>query len=102
MRQLGYSGPYIGMKCDSDLDIPGYVEYKGATFYCDYANWLVANGVVVMTGFNVTEWDNAAKQTVQGWFPDRDVIVVETLQLWKEGGGVHCVTNDQPDPSITL
>lgn len=84
------------------LDIPGYVTYKGATFYCDYANWYVANDVVVMTGFNVTEWDNAAKQTVQGWFPSRDVIVVETLQLWKDGGGVHCVTNDQPDPSVTL
>lgn len=84
------------------LDIPGYVTYKKVTFYCDYVNWLVANGVVVMTGFGVPEWDNAAKQTVEGYFPDRDVIVVETLQLWKDGGGVHCVTNDQPDPSLTL
>lgn len=84
------------------IDIPGYVTYKNEDMYCDYVNWLVANGVVVMTGFNVTEWDNAAKQTVEGYFPGRDVIVVETLQLWKDGGGVHCVTNDQPDPSITL
>jgi len=35
-------------------------------------------------------------QTIEGFFPGRDVVVVETLELWYRGGGVHCVTNDQP------
>ena len=78
------------------LDIPGYVSYRGARMPAIYVNWLVANDVVVMTGFGETDWDNAAKETVESYFPGRDVVVIETLDLWYSGGGVHCVTNDQP------
>lgn len=78
------------------LDIPGFVSYRGAKMPAIYVNWLVANGVVVMTGFGEPEWDNAAKAVVETYFPGRDVVVIETLDLWYSGGGVHCVTNDQP------
>lgn len=78
------------------IDIPGYVQYYGNSLPAIYVNWLVANNVVVMTGFGVPVWDNAAKATVEGFFPGRDVHIVETLALWDWGGGVHCVTNDQP------
>ena len=78
------------------LDVPGYVNYHNADMPAIYMNWLVANGVVIMTGFGVPAWDSAAKSTVEGFFPGRDVHVVETLELWYWGGGVHCVTNDQP------
>jgi len=78
------------------MDIPGYVTYRGIKMPAIYVNWLVANGVVVMTGFGEPEWDNAAKATVESYFPGRDVMVIETLDLWYSGGGVHCVTNDQP------
>lgn len=78
------------------LDIPGYVSYRGIEMPAIYVNWLVANGVVVMTGFGALEWDNAAKSVVEGYFPGREVVVIETLDLWYSGGGVHCVTNDQP------
>lgn len=78
------------------LDIPGYFAYKGNDWACNYINWLVVNGAVVMTIFGETEWDNAAMQTVGGWFPGRDVVGVESPALWNDGGGVHCITNDQP------
>ncbi len=78
------------------IDVPGYVSYYGNQLPAIYVNWLVANGVVVMTGFGQPAWDNAAQATVEGFFPGRDVILVETLDLWDAGGGVHCVTNDQP------
>ncbi len=78
------------------MDIPGYVSYRGARMPAIYVNWLVANGVVVMTGFGEPDWDNAAKATVETYFPGREVVVIETLDLWYSGGGVHCVTNDQP------
>ena len=78
------------------LDVPGDVMYSGSSMSANYLNWLVANGVVVMCGFGVPAWDNAAKATVEGYFPGRDVVVVETLEIWRWGGGVHCVTNDQP------
>jgi len=78
------------------LDIPGYIDYLGVPMYANYVNWLVANGVVVVPGFDVPEWDNAAKTAIEGFFPGRDVYVVDTRELWYNGGAVHCVTNDQP------
>lgn len=78
------------------MDIPGYVTYRGIKMPANYVNWLVANGVVVMTGFGEPEWDNIAKAAVESFFPGREVVVIEALDLWYSGGGVHCVTNDQP------
>ncbi len=78
------------------LDVPGYVTYHSTQMPAIYMNWLVADGVVVMCGFGVPAWDNAAKDAVETYFTGRDVFVVETLELWYWGGGVHCVTNDQP------
>jgi len=63
-------------------------------------NWLVGNGVVIATGFGIPEWDNAAKKTIEGYFPDRDVHMITAPTIWYYGGGIHCVTNDQPALSI--
>ena len=82
------------------VDIPGYVQYQDTSISANYMNWLVANGVVVMMEFGNPEWDQAAKQTVEGFFPGRDVVAVETLDIWLDGGGIHCVTNDQPSVDL--
>ncbi|MDP7111920.1 MAG: agmatine deiminase family protein [Myxococcota bacterium] len=37
-----------------------------------------------------------AAATIEGFFPGRDVHMIDTRELWYSGGGVHCVTNDQP------
>ncbi len=79
------------------MDVPGEVWYAGTWMSANYVNWLVANGVVVIPGFAVTQWDDAARQAVQGYFPGRDVHVVDTREVWYWGGSVHCVTNDQPN-----
>ncbi|GJM17917.1 MAG: agmatine deiminase [Phycisphaeraceae bacterium] len=78
------------------IDIPGKVSYQGSQMSANYVNWLVINGAVIVTGFNKPAWDNAAASTIQGFFPGRDVLVVDCREIWYWGGGVHCVTNDQP------
>jgi len=83
------------------IDMPGYVDYMGSSMPAIYVNWLVTDGAVVATGFGVPAWDNAAKNRIEDFFPAREVHVVETLELWYWGGGVHCVTNDQPLPEAT-
>jgi len=65
-----------------------------------YMNWLVGNGFVAMMEFGVSEWDNAAKARIEELFPGREVHLVKTLELWYNGGGIHCVTNDKPLASI--
>ncbi|MFH1464419.1 MAG: agmatine deiminase family protein [Pseudomonadota bacterium] len=78
------------------MDIPGAVTFRDATMAVEYANWLVTDQLVLLTGFGEPTWDAAAEATVAGYFPGREVRSVEALQLWYDGGGVHCVTNDQP------
>ena len=42
------------------------------------------------------EADAQAQAQLEAWFPDRDVVIIEMLDSWVAGGGVHCHTNDQP------
>lgn len=72
------------------------VVHRGMTFRTNYMNWLVGNGFVITTGFGHTEADEAARQRLETYFPGRDVYVIEMLDSWAAGGGVHCHTNDQP------
>jgi agmatine deiminase len=74
----------------------GQVKYRDKVFDTNYLNWLVGNGFVITVGFGDEKTDAAAKQRIEGYFPGRDVFVVEMLDSWYDGGGVHCHTNDQP------
>ncbi|MDJ0777977.1 MAG: agmatine deiminase family protein [Gammaproteobacteria bacterium] len=77
--------------------ILGTVSYRDATFDTNYLNWLVGNDFVITVGFGHAEADAAAQQRIEGYFPGRKVYVVEMLESWYHGGGVHCHTNDQPE-----
>ena len=76
--------------------ILGQVRYRDQVFDTNYLNWLVGNGFVITVGFGDEVTDAAAKQRIEGYFPGRDVYVIEMLASWYDGGGVHCHTNDQP------
>ena len=78
--------------------ILGQVAYRDKVFNAKYLNWLVGNGFVIAGGFGDEALDAAAKQRIEGYFPGRDVYVIEILESWYDGGGVHCHTNDQPAP----
>ena len=51
---------------------------------------------MILVGFDNPATDDAAKAKLEEWFPGRDVYVIEMLESWIAGGGVHCHTNDQP------
>ena len=74
------------------------VEHRGRSFDTNYMNWLVGNGFVIATGFGHDRADAAAGARLETYFPGRDVHVIEMLESWAAGGGVHCHTNDQPAP----
>ena len=62
----------------------------------DYMNWLVGNGYVAAMTFGNAEADAEAVATLEEWFPGRDIHMLDAATLWASGGGIHCVTNDQP------
>ena len=62
----------------------------------DYMNWLVGNGFVAVMAFGDLESDAGAQTALESLFPGRDVHLIDANSLWDAGGGIHCVTNDQP------
>ena len=63
-----------------------------------------ARHILIEVGENASQDDVAAAQAalaaarkrIEGYFPGRDVHVIEMLASWYDGGGVHCHSNDQP------
>lgn len=43
---------------------------------------------MITVGFGDERTDAAAKQRIEGYFPGRDVFVVEMIESWYDGGGV--------------
>ncbi len=64
----------------------------------DYMNWLVGNGFVAGMAFGGPneEADANAEALLASIFPDRQIHMITANALWADGGGLHCITNDQP------
>ncbi len=58
-------------------------------------NWLVGNGFVVAMGKGNAN-DNPLKAELEELWPNRDIHVIDGSNIVGLGGGIHCVTNDQP------
>ncbi len=69
----------------------------GRRITLSYANFYIANGGVVMPGFEVAADDRAFK-ILRDVFPDRRVIQVAASDIVVGGGGIHCITQQQPAP----
>ena len=60
-----------------------------------YLNFYVGNEVVLVPHFNDPN-DEIAKSILQSIYPNRAVVGIPTVELGIDGGGVHCVTQQQP------
>lgn len=71
-------------------------EGQGDWGYCrSYVNFYIANGGVVMPKFGIPE-DAAALEAVQAALPGRKVVQVDVSTISQGGGGIHCITQQQP------
>jgi agmatine deiminase len=75
-----------------DLTVDRLVAYDAALLL----NFLVGNGFVLVGTSKDDAQDAEATRVLQAYFPGRDIRFVDVDALWNNGGGVHCVTNDQP------
>ncbi len=60
-----------------------------------YTNFYIGNQVVVVPAFE-DEKDNKALEIIQDLFPTRKVVALNSLNLAYGGGGIHCLTQQQP------
>jgi len=59
-------------------------------------NHLVVNGGVIACGFGEQEADARAASILGDAYPGREVVTVDARELFARGGGIHCITQQQP------
>ena len=75
-----------------DLKREGY----DVLWYPGDPNWLVGNGFVLANGEGDPAFEAELRDYLQRFFPGRDVLLINALAVNEAGGGIHCLTNDQP------
>lgn len=69
-------------------DADGWVDYN-------YVNHVAVNGGVIACSFADPQ-DAAAADTLAAAYPGRDVVAVDARAIFALGGGIHCITQQQP------
>lgn len=69
-------------------DDVGWVDYS-------YVNHFVANTAVVACTF-ADPHDDDARDVLAAAYPGREVVGVDARALFARGGGIHCITQQQP------
>jgi agmatine deiminase len=77
------------------LPYPRPVTMLGERLPASYANFYIANGVVLVPTFNDRN-DREALNVLADLFPDRHVIGVHAVDLVWGFGTLHCLTQQQP------
>lgn len=79
------------------LPSPGRVVSQGTRLPASYANFYIANGVVLVPIYNHAN-DALALKILGELFPGRKVVGVPSQSLVMGLGAIHCVTQQQPRP----
>ena len=77
------------------LPFPSPVIMEGERLPASYANFYVANGVVIVPTFN-DPCDRIALGILAELFPDRAVVGIHSVDLIWGLGSLHCLTQQQP------
>jgi agmatine deiminase len=77
------------------LPMPAPVVYKKRRLPASYANFYIANGVVLVPTFDDPN-DRVALNTLADLFPDRKVVPIYAGDLIWGLGAIHCMTQQEP------
>jgi agmatine deiminase len=82
------------------VEIDSPIQCVLAASYC---NFLVSNGVLLMPKYYqpgmsdfVAQLDHDARDVLQRAFPDHRIVSIDVRPVNAGGGGMHCISNDQP------
>jgi agmatine deiminase len=77
------------------LPMPEPVFFDGQRLPASYANFYVANGLVLVPTFNDPN-DRKALEIIASLFKDRRVVGIHSVDLLWGLGTIHCLTHEQP------
>jgi agmatine deiminase len=78
-----------------ELPLPRPVAFRGQHLPASYANFYVANGLVLVPTFHDPN-DRIALSILAEVFPGREVIGIHSVDLIWGLGALHCMTQQQP------
>ena len=78
-----------------EIPLPRAVVFRGQRLPASYANFYIANGLVLVPTFHDPN-DRVALNILAGVFPDREVIGIHCVDLVWGLGTLHCMTQQQP------
>lgn len=81
-----------------DLPAPETLNDAHGPVDWSYVNHLVINDAVIACAFNEPRADARAQEILAAAYPGRQVLGVDATELFARGGGVHCITQQQPKP----
>ena len=77
------------------LPMPAPVFFEGQRLPASYANFYIANSLVLVPTFNDPN-DRHALNTLARCFPDREVVGIHAVDLVWGLGTLHCMTQQEP------
>ncbi|QDE35861.1 agmatine deiminase family protein [Microbacterium foliorum] len=84
------------------VDLPAPTTLRDDEGFVDwsYVNHLVTNDGVVACGFGDEQADATARSILADVYPGRRVVTVDARPLFDRGGGIHCITQQQPSVGV--
>ncbi len=79
-----------------ELPMPGVIEHDGERLPASYANFYIANQVVILPIYHHPTHDAQAVSILEDVFPDRRVVPIDSTALAWGLGSFHCLTQQQP------
>jgi agmatine deiminase len=78
------------------LEAPPDTVTDGVSIDHSYINFSFVNDGVVMSTYADSGADDRAMGIMRELFPKRSVVGVDARPIFRNGGGVHCITQQQP------
>jgi len=78
------------------LPLPAPSYYSGRRLPASYANFYVANEIVLLPTYRQRNADEAAAQVLNEHFPGRDIVGIDCMDLIWGLGALHCLTQQVP------
>ena len=97
LRRLQSARDQNGMQLTVvELPMPQPVVFEGRRLPASYANFYIANGVVLAPVFNRPN-DRIALNTLAELFPTREIVPIYSGDFIWGLGAMHCMTQQQPE-----
>lgn len=80
------------------IELPAPAQLRDDEGFVDhsYVNHLVVNDGIIACGFGDAEADARARDILEAAYPGRRAVTVDSRPIFARGGGIHCITQQQP------